>query len=443
MNKDIKIDIDKDIEIDWKTEKNDIVEQPRRVKGNLIRDNLEDSDFINEITRIVDEKLNNNSKKDKNVEIVKVVYEVKPSKVEENGDELKDFDKKRAEKIKRTVQAIKSNLRENQQEEERKEEERKKVLEELSKKRSELVKKFVQEFKNSKKENAEEESKKILTSRFKFGRRIKAEVRHWKRRLRKPDDSIKNKQYKPRKKSLKKYIKGAVTVLAVGGLALSSLNIANNRNKPETKNLSNADYVVTNTLESEKPESDSTSTQAKSKTSTMTKTPSQSQTEIKPAGEKKKDDAIKIDEKKLNKFKDWATEKYKSQIVIGEELKIASLFKDQQYSQNPDGTGRKGNFNSFKNISISFINIITPDEWKIVKTDGNNLQELLNKYPDCVEYSIHFTDVDSGCALGFVTNNQLETLVENNIDSLINSKKGNIVEHNKDNNELEMYSNER
>ena len=148
--------------------------------------------------------------------------------------------------------------------------------------------------------------------------------------------------------------------------------------------------------------------------------------------EDNKEDEVSVgksDEEKLKEFKEWAQQKYKSSFIIGEQFKIEDLLKDQTYSENPDGSGRKGEFNYCKNISISHINIITNKGWTVVRDNGKNLDDLLSEYPDCIEYNIHFIDSDTGSNLGFITNSQLDNVIQKAVDTMINSKKSNSLKH--------------
>ena len=114
-----------------------------------------------------------------------------------------------------------------------------------------------------------------------------------------------------------------------------------------------------------------------------------------------------------------------SGFVIGEEPHVGNMLDSQTFSEKPDGTGKFGRFRNQENYKVSHINIVTDKGFITIKTEGKNLKEILAEYPDNRGYNIHFANSKTG--LGFVTQNQLENMINNKVNTIIQSK---IIEDN-------------
>ena len=181
--------------------------------------------------------------------------------------------------------------------------------------------------------------------------------------------------------------------------------------------------TTTTTKPAESTTTTTTTTKPVESTTTTITEPNQSETEVQPSEDNQSNiDTNKTEDQKIEEFRDTAIQTYKEAFIIGEKPNVGDIFKDKTYSQNPDGSGRIGYFNTYQDYSISHINIITDEGWHVVRADGKNLIELLAEYPNCKDYNIHFINSKTGGGLGFVTKSQLDDIINNKINSIIESK---------------------
>ncbi|MBR1540367.1 MAG: hypothetical protein IJ629_04270 [Clostridia bacterium] len=306
-------------------------------------------------------------------------------------------------------------------------------------------------------------------------RRIQAEVRHWKRKVREAKESIKNKKFKPHlgEKGKKAVIVGAISLLAVGivatGIKVSDLmrgssnptgvvrmaddehneeessSIQQNEDgsytaiivpdetetetETEIETESATDAIIEGTEAVESNEIEETvpeETEAETTIAQEETVPLEIQTPADVQDDTPASTGVvteeKTDEEKIAEFKETALNAYRDAIVIGETPMIGDLFADQTYSENPDGTGRRGSFASHPDYAISHINIVTAEGWHTVRVDGRNLSELLAEYPDYITYNFHVVNSKTGGWLGFVTQSQYEQLVQNKVNQIIESR---------------------
>lgn len=312
-------------------------------------------------------------------------------------------------------------------------------------------------------------------------RRIKAEVRHFKRKLRSAKDSIKNMKFKPHlsQKGKKILITGALSVLALGLLfgssKMSNVNRSNIPAETETTTITeeyteperNSELEITEpsdieqdgaeqeetesgNIEQEKIEEQETTPTEKEQDGINSSEVEQEETvesgehqsgtveqgevnqeETEPSDVEQEetitpsveqDDTEKIEEEKLEEFREMAIQKYQEALIIGETPQIGDILMDQTYSEKPDGTGNVGYFASHQDYAISHINIVTKDGYEVVEANGKNLSELLAEYPDYITYNIHFVNSKTGGWLGFVTQEQYEKAIQNKINQIIKTK---------------------
>ena len=294
-------------------------------------------------------------------------------------------------------------------------------------------------------------------------RRVQAEVRYWKRKLHSAADSIRNKKFKPMaERTKRRIITGAVTVLTVGiilaGARGSNTNITDmigSRGVVASPEV----VMVQDASATPAPEATVTPevTPAPVATPTPEVTPAPAATpapEVTPAPETIPDaevvpepetipdpdnqistglghseaesgdstEIVETDEEKIERFRQEALQMYEDALIIGETPQIGDILMDQTYCESPSGVGKVGYFKSHPNYKISHINIVTPKGWKVVRTEGKSLSELLAEYPECVTYNIGFVDSKTGGGLGFVTKEQYDEMVQNKINEIINSR---------------------
>lgn len=281
---------------------------------------------------------------------------------------------------------------------------------------------------NLKIEDIENKVKNRAKSKSQEQNSSKKFVRH----IKDPKDSIKNKKYNSSNKNGKrKIIVGAVSLLAAGLIAIGiHYNNSSINNLSTSKNVTTPETTITTVTDTkeysgnsyksdlEKDLNNYNQEEILQNTNVIDETTENN--DIQNPTDENKDSKSKED--KINEFKLSATEKCKEAMVIGEKLQIGDLLSSQTFSENPDGTGNFGYFSEHKNYSISHINIITKDGWNVVETNGKNLEEILSEYPDCETYNIHFIDNETGYGLGFVTQDQYEKVVNENVNNIINNK---------------------
>ena len=146
--------------------------------------------------------------------------------------------------------------------------------------------------------------------------------------------------------------------------------------------------------------------------------------DIQTEAQEYKIEAYEIDDKEeiAEKFKGIAIKRYQEEIVVGQKPQVGDILENQTFSQNPDGTGKKGDFSNFPEATVSHINIITPEGWKIIKDKDKSLAELLEEYPDYETYSIHFKDNKTGSTLGFLPKEKYEQIILDKVNKIIEKK---------------------
>lgn len=324
-------------------------------------------------------------------------------------------------------------------------------------------------------EKEETTGKAVTQKRFVNFNTIKTKIndgkRHWTRKLRDAQDSIKNKKFIPHfsDKAKKMVISGAVTLLALGIVAFGTNSVKNYSKQNVETSKSSISYEIEREVDdgsdiivevSDKSSiNDISQQESENEIGTTSKEEVESKVEIEKMAESKaetesansiieenknkaenktevkKDSKVKnkkSEKEKIAEFNEVALQKYKNAIVIGKKPAIGDLLKNQTFSENPDGTGKKGKFSKDSNYTIEHINIVTEDGWKVVRTEGKSLNELLAEYPDCTTYSVHFVNSENGGGLGFVTQEQYEKLVQNEVNKIIESRTTNNIELNID-----------
>ena len=108
--------------------------------------------------------------------------------------------------------------------------------------------------------------------------------------------------------------------------------------------------------------------------------------------------------------------------VIGKHPEVGELFKNQIFSENPDGTGNIGHFDKHPNYDMEQVIVMTDNDWYTETVDGESLPEILSEYQNVTGYSIHFVDSETGGGLGFVTNTQLDNMVQEKVSKIANKK---------------------
>ena len=137
----------------------------------------------------------------------------------------------------------------------------------------------------------------------------------------------------------------------------------------------------------------------------------------------------KTDEEKLEEFREIAVKKYMDAFVIGEKPEVGDLLDDKTYSASPNGTGNTGYFSNYDNYKVEHVVVMGNKNWETVKTEGENLSDILNNYPEYTGYSIHFANKETGGGLGFVTQEQLEEMINKKVDEIVETKKSDILKN--------------
>ena len=135
----------------------------------------------------------------------------------------------------------------------------------------------------------------------------------------------------------------------------------------------------------------------------------------------------KSNDEKLEEFRQMAVQKYMEEFTIGHKPSVGDILDSEKYYQNPEGTGNYGYFKAFPDRSVGFINLISNSGWETVTLEGKSLPELLAEHPECVDYNISFTDSKTGIGLGFITKGQLENVINQKVESIIESKQQEIL----------------
>lgn len=327
---------------------------------------------------------------------------------------------------------------------------------------------------------SKEQFKQALRSNGVAVKEEKKSLKHFGRKLADKADSIKNKKYHFGEKGKRGLIKGVATILAVGALFAGVKTLDSKQAEFKERQASSVVTIIDDEPEESEVETDKnnelvdfvekeatseTSQESTSETETASKTGTEPETEIETttdssskvdlsafsSNEAKADkeessskvdlsafnsneakvdkeennaskDSEKTEAEKLAELRDFATEKFKSAIVVGETPNVGDILIDQTFAERPDGTGRTGHFKSNTNYTVSQVDILTEKGYEIVDVAGKDLSSILAEHPDCITYSIHFKNAETGGGLGFVTQSQYEQLIQNKVNEVIKSK---------------------
>ncbi len=325
-------------------------------------------------------------------------------------------------------------------------------------------------------------NKKVLQlNNSELSKKVKDGVKHWTRKINDVKDSIRNKEFKPSPRFKKIIVTGAITLFAASSLSIGMNSFgAMLSNEHDILNKTDVAYSTSNqeksaeldyaTIEIQKekaPETEKVQEANKAVETVKVKEEQKAPETVKVKEEQKTPETVKVEEEqktpetekiqeankapeaqettktnvqtpnvevskqsekdyieKLEKFKEYATEKYLKSIVIGETPNVGNLLENQAYSEKPDGTGNIGHINKNMNYHVSHVNIITDTSWDVVDTEGKNLQEILDEYEkegkNILSWNFHIAT--SANDLGFITNTEYNKLVNGKINSIISEK---------------------
>ena len=247
---------------------------------------------------------------------------------------------------------------------------------------------------------------------------LKKESGRWVRSLKSKKDSIYNKKYVPDKKETqKRVIKGVATALAASSIFLN-IGVVNHVMSKHRESLDN-DLVFAESIKA-----NDRNVNYNKENVVLVDFDKIDLGNRQYESPKKLSDKSKTEENKIDEFKKYAVEKYMDEFTIGSKPEVGDML--DFYTENPDGSGNIGYFKTHPNSKISYINVVTKDGTQTIRENGESLNDILDKYSEYTDYSIHFEDSETGGWLGFVTKSHLDLLVEQKVNSIIESKQSQI-----------------
>ena len=271
----------------------------------------------------------------------------------------------------------------------------------------------------------------------------------WTRKISNQKNSIQNKKFNQNTGKFKeRIVRTAITILAAGSVGLAAYNATkignvfgeNNDSKVNYEKDVTSDLVdMQNNDTSDLVDMKKTNTPVKTKVQTAKLTVKKQEaklkenvnTKMKVEKESKVETKTKLEDQKvvqkteqekIEEFRELAVQKYIDSFVIGEKPSVVDMFEGETFSERPDGKGASGSFDDYSNYELEHVTIMLPDGTRTESTDGQTLQEILNKYPNYTGYGLHFLNLETGKGLGFVTETQLAEMIDDEIDSIIKNK---------------------
>ena len=299
--------------------------------------------------------------------------------------------------------------------------------------------------------------------------------RFWTRIIKSPKDSIKNKKYMPLKDRIKKrIIKGAITLITAGSVALTIYSMTKIGNNITGKIDNPTEYETEYTLPNDETEFEQTESEIETETETINETEAETEAEIETETEKetksKTKNATEIetetkseieteaemkseteaeteaeietetetetvapkvsektDEEKMEEFRQIAIGMYMDAFIIGEKPVVGDMLDNKIYYEMPDGSGKVGHFSNYNTYKVEHIEIIGNDKWEPIYDEGKSLTEILEKYPNRTGYSLHFSNSETNGGLGFITEPQLEEMINQKVNEIIETNKTDII----------------
>ena len=231
----------------------------------------------------------------------------------------------------------------------------------------------------------------------------------WGRKLSSGKDAIHNKKYVPNKTTTKKRIlRGVTTALAASSIFLS-VGPATQMKKPREDVDEGLNYSDTLRPDDGKMKNQNPISYI------------QVDEDTKKLGVEKTIKQIEKDEEeKIKEFKEDSVKIYMNRFSIGSKPEVGDLL--DYYKETPEENGNIGFFKDHPNYKIGHINVVTNKGVTTIRDSGENLNDILAKYPDYTDYSIHFVESENNGWLGFVNKSHLDSLIEKKVDSVIESK---------------------
>ncbi len=324
----------------------------------------------------------------------------------------------------------------------------------------------------------EEEAKakeELQLKRRELANGIKEKVGHWTRKINNAKESIKNMHYQPSKKFRRAIALGAVTLMAATSLSpamkaditIQSFNKNNISNDIETKESTNTideqetktklDFVIPeiqSVQEKEETKIETIVTQKMPETIETIKQDKEPEKIVQENTIKEKEkekvaspvveaqktqkadkvektktsntdttDKEEILQKRIEKFREYATQKYMESIIVGETPKSKDILMNQAYSERPDGTGNIAFIGGNLDYHTEYITVVTNKGWDVIDTEGKSLKDVLDEYKEQgIEVkSWNFLISTEKNNLGFITGDEYESIIENNINNIVNS----------------------